>query len=153
MPKQGDLSGPSNWRPITQTSIFAKTFEKIIHQRLSHYLHENQYGFRKGKSTQETIFDFLKFVYSSLNHRKHIGTVCLDVAKAFDCIHHDILLHTMKRIGLSDMTVRWFKSYLTRCQTVKYQNVVSDVSRVKTGIGQGTILGPLLFILPHICLN
>ena len=52
----------------------------------------------------------------------------------------------MKMIGLSDKTVRWFKSYLTRCQTVKFQNVVSDVSRVKTCIGQGTILGPLLFI-------
>ena len=105
-----------------------------------------QYGFRKGKSTHEAIFDFIKFVYSNLNHKKLIVTTCLDVAKAFDCINHDILLIKMKKIGFSDPTTTWFKSYLTRRQAVKYNNVLSGVKDVKTGIGQGTILGPLLFI-------
>ena len=152
LPKSGDLKDPSNWRPITQTSIFAKTFEKIIYQRLNAYFDDNnilsqyQYGFRKGKSTHEAIFDFLKFVYSNLNHKKLIGTACLDVAKAFDCINHDILLLKMEKIGFSNRTIAWFRSYLTRSQTVKYNSILSDSVPVKTGIGQGTILGPLMFI-------
>ena len=112
----------------------------------NHILSKYQYGFAKNKSTQHAIFDLSKYIYSNLNHKKIIGGVCLDVAKAFDCINHDILLYKMSKIGFSITTVSWFKSYLTRRQVVKYDNIVSDVTNVKTGIGQGTILGPLLFI-------
>ena len=152
LPKVGDLSNPSNWRPITQTPIFAKILEKVIHKRLINYLDENsilskyQYGFRKGKSTQEAIFDLVKYVYSGLNHKKVVSAICLDVAKAFDCINHDILLLKMKKIGFTDLSVNWFRSYLTRTQIVKFDNIKSSKLNVKTGIGQGTILGPLLFI-------
>ena len=152
LPKSGTLSDPSNWRPITQTSIFAKIFEKIIYQRTLQYITDNsvltkyQYGFMKGKSTQHAIFDFTKYVYSNLNHKKLIGGVCLDVAKAFDCLNHDILLYKMQKIGFTDGTIDWFRSYLTRSQVVKYNDNLSTVKNVKTGIGQGTILGPLLFI-------
>ena len=152
IPKSGDLSDPSNWRPITQTPIFAKVFEKIIHNRLINYFTDNniltqyQYGFRKGKSTQQAIFDLTKYIYSGLNHKKLIGAVCLDVAKAFDCINHDILLVKMSKIGFNALSLKWFKSYLTRTQVVKYNDLVSSTLPVKTGIGQGTILGPLLFI-------
>ena len=132
--------------------MFAKTLEKIIHRRTLNYLTvhnvltQYQYGFMKGKSTQNAIFDFTKYVYSNLNHKKLIGGVCLDVAKAFDCINHDILLHKMCKIGFSVPTRNLFRSYLTRSQVAKYNDVVSDVKHVKTGIGQGSILGPLIFI-------
>ena len=91
IPKSGDLSSPSNWRPITQTPIFGKIMEKIVHRRMFQYfsecnvLSDYQYGFRPGKSTQQAAFDLLKYIYSGLNHRKIIGLICLDVAKAFDC--------------------------------------------------------------------
>ena len=152
IPKTGDLSDPSNWRPITQTPIFAKIFEKIIHNRLTTFLTNNnilskyQYGFRKGKSTQQAIFDLVKYIYSGLNHKKVVSTICLDVSKAFDCINHDILLYKLAKIGFDQNSLDWFKSYLTRTQLVKFDNVVSNKLSVKTGIGQGTILGPLLFI-------
>ena len=152
IPKSGNLSDPSNWRPITQTCIFAKIFEKIVYSRVLSYFTENnllspyQYGFRKGKSTQQAIFDLTKFIYSGLNHKKIIGTVCLDVAKAFDSINHDILMYKMKKIGFSDNSIAWFRSYLHRTQSVKFGNNTSPDIPVVTGIGQGTILGPLLFI-------
>ena len=152
IPKSGKLSNPSNWRPITQTSIFAKILEKLVYKRLLSYFDENdilskyQYGFRSNKSTQQAVFELVKFIHSGLNNKKLIPCICLDVCKAFDCINHEILLYKFRSIGCSESTVSWFKSYLTRTQTVRYNNVLSDILNIKTGIGQGTILGPLIFI-------
>ena len=152
IPKSGDLTSPSNWRPITQTSIFAKIMEKLFYRRVFNYITEcniltqYQYGYRPGKSTQIATFDLLKYIYSGLNHKKVIGSVCLDVAKAFDCINHYILLYKFRKIGFSENSIGWFKSYLTRTQVVKFDNDLSSSKPVITGIGQGTILGPLLFI-------
>ena len=152
IPKSGDLAQPSNWRPITQTPIFAKIFEKIIHNGVMSYFTDNdilsvfQYGFRKGRSTSHAIFDLVKYIYSGLNRKKLVGAACIDVAKAFDCLNHDILLKKMSKIGFTDHTCAWFRSYLSRSQVVRFKNVNSMSLNVKTGIGQGTILGPLLFI-------
>ena len=152
IPKSGDLSNPSNWRPITQTPVFAKIMEKIVYTRVNNYFIENnilspyQYGFRQGKSTHQAVFDLSKFIYSGLNHKKIVSTICLDVAKAFDSINHNILLYKLSKIGFSDKSVKWFKSYLTRTQVVQFDKNISPESPVVTGIGQGTILGPMLFI-------
>ena len=76
-----------------QTTIFAKKIEKIIHNHIMEYFVENdilsvfQYGFRKSQA----IFDLIKYIYSGINRKKLIGTACLDVAKAFDCLNHEIL--------------------------------------------------------------
>ena len=126
IPKSGNLTDPSNWRPITQTPIFAKIFEKIILNRVMNYFLDNdilsvfQYGFMKGKSTNNAIFDLVKYIYSGLNRKKLIGAACLDVAKAFDCINHDILLKKMSKIGFTEHTCTWFRSYLNRTQVVKF---------------------------------
>ena len=152
IPKSGDLSDPTNWRPITQTPLFAKIFEKIVYNRMIKYFTENnifssyQYGFRKGKSTQQAIFDLTKYIYSNLNHKKIISSVCLDVAKAFDSINHDLLLYKLSKIGFSNASLAWFKSYLTRTQRVTFESTISPELPIITGIGQGTILGPLRFI-------
>ena len=152
IPKSGDLSDPVNWRPITQTPLFAKKIEKIVYNRMIKYFTENnifssyQYGFRKGKSTQQAIFDLPKYIYSNLNHKKLISSVCLNVAKAFDSINHDLLLYKLSKIGFSNASLAWFKSYLTRTQRVNFENNISPELPIITGIGQGTILGPLLFI-------
>ena len=106
--KSGSLSDPSNWRPITQTSIFAKIFEKLIHRRMIAYFDEldilsmYQYGFLKGRSTQQAVFDFVKCVYSGINNKKIISATCLDVCKAFDCTNHDVLLYKFLKIGFSE---------------------------------------------------
>ena len=120
IPKSGNLSDPTNCRPITQTPIFAKKIEKIIHNRIMSYFVDNdilsvfQYGFRKGKSTSQAIFDLIKYIYSGLNRKKLIGTVCLDVAKAFDCLNNEILLKKLSKIGFNEHTCNWFRSYLDR---------------------------------------
>ena len=152
IPKIGDLSDPANWRPITQTPIFAKILEKIVYNRMANYFAHNnvlssyQYGFRPGRSTQQAIFDLTKYIYSNLNHKKIICSICLDVAKAFGCINHDLLLHKMSKIGFCNNSIAWFKSYLTRTQVVKFDKEISTELPVQTGIGQGTILGPIIFI-------
>ena len=92
------------------------------------------------------VFDFTKFVYSSMNNKKLFSAICLDVCKAFDCINHDVLLLKLKKIGFSLSSIAWFKSYLTRTQCVRFNDNVSDDLSIKTGIGQGTILGPFIFI-------
>ena len=153
LPKSGNLTDAGNWRPITQTSIFAKLFEKIIYNRLSTHFDthniftEYQYGFLPDKSTQIASFDLLKNVYSSLNNKKLFGVACLDISKTFDCINHELLLHKLCASGLSDKSLIWFTSYLTRSQAVIFYGNLSTDIRTKSGIGQGTILGPILFIL------
>ena len=152
IPKGGDLSDPGNWRPITQTSIFAKILEKIVHRRLLKYflecniISDYQFGFLPGRSTQLAIFELLKQIYSSFNNKKIFGSICLDVSKAFDCINHIKLFEKMISCGLSDKVLKWFKSYFTRRQLVKFNDQSSDILNVDTGIGQGTILGPLVFV-------
>ena len=153
LPKDGDLLSPSNWRPITQTSIFAKILEKIVHTRLLKYfidtkiISDNQFGFMPGRSTQLAVFELVKQIYSSLNNKKIFGSICLDVSKAFDCIDHAKLFRKMISCGLSDTVLKWFRNYFNRTQCVRFNDVVSDTLRVTSGIGQGTILGPLIFIL------
>ena len=152
IPKNGSLSNPSNWRPITQTNLFGKNLEKIVHRHLLSYfmehqiINDRQYGFLPGKSTHEAIFDLTRHIYSSINNKKLMGLLFLDVSKAFDCIVHSRLLYKLKSVGCDDMVIRWFTSYLRRRQIVTYNNVDSPVCPVPTGIGQGTILGPLIFI-------
>ena len=152
IPKQGSLSDPSNWRPITQTNLFGKTLEKIVHKHLLAYFLENgiindrQYGFLPGKSTHEAVFDLIRHIYSSVNNKKLMGMLFLDISKAFDCIIHERLMLKLASIGCDPLVLSWFKSYLRRRQIVLYNDKESSSLNVGTGIGQGTILGPLIFI-------
>ena len=152
IPKGGDLSDPGNWRPITQTSVFAKLLEKLVHKRLLNYFIQNniisdyQFGFLPGRSTQLAIFELLKQIFSAFNNKKIFGSICLDVSKAFDCINHVKLFAKMRSCGFSDDTLSWFRSYFSRTQIVRFNNMVSSVQTVGSGIGQGTILGPLIFV-------
>ena len=106
LPKTGNRTHPGNWRPISNTSIFAKILEKLVHKQISRYLHthkfisEHQYGFVPGRSTHEAIFKFVKNIYSAINNGKIMGVLFLDIAKAFNCINHDILDIYMANIGL-----------------------------------------------------
>ena len=153
IPKSGDLNEPSNWRPIIQTNVYAKILEKVVHTRLLEHVLDNniltkyQFGFLPGKSTQLAIFDLLKHVYSSLNNKKIFETACLDISKAFDCLNHPLLILKLRKMGLSDVSLNWFTSYLDRKQQLTFNDIISECVSVKTGIGQGTIVGPLIFLL------
>ena len=152
IPKYGDKNDPGNWRPISQTVIFAKILEKIVHSQLLAYLQDNnilskfQYGFLPGKSTQEAVFDIVRHVYSAINQNKILGMIFLDVAKAFNCIDHEILYKKFQQIGMCDRALNWFRSYLTRSQVIRYGNLISNKLELSAGIAQGTVLGPLIFI-------
>ena len=108
IPKEGDLTNPSNWCPITQTSIFAKILEKLVHRRLLKYFLDNQiiseylFGFMPGRSTQLAVFELTKQTYSALNNKKIFGSICLDISKAFDCIDHNKLFIKLRSCGVSE---------------------------------------------------
>ena len=152
IPKDGDKNRAVNWRPISQTIFFAKILEKIVHKQLLKYFTTNnilakmQYGFLPGKSTQEAVFTTVKHIYSTINQNKVMGLIFLDVAKAFNCLDHNVLYDKLKNVGMSERILKWFRSYLTRTQVVKYGDEVSDKLTVTAGIAQGTVLGPLVFI-------
>ena len=152
LPKGGDLRYPTNWRPITQTCIPSKLMEKIIHKRLLDYLlqhnllDQNQYGFLHGKSTQKAVFDLIKDIYNNINNEKDTGLLFLDVRKAFDSLNHKILLRKLCNIGLPGNILRWFENYLDREQYVRYNGNISKGLKTISGIPQGSILGPTLFI-------
>ena len=110
-------------------------------------INKNQFGFLPGKSTHEAIFKVVHSVYSSLNNRKLTGMILLDIAKAFNCISHDILYAKMASYGFDKTVIQWFCSYLHRTQQVTINNMLSTFIPVTHGIAQGTVLGPILFIL------
>ena len=152
IPKSGEKRNVGNWRPISQTNIFAKFWKKIVHgQRLSFrqnndILSEFQFGFLPEKLTYEAVFNVLLHMYSTVNNNKLMGVLFLDIAKAFICINHLLLYNKMRDAGMSHRVITSFRSYLARTQCVKYGDVISTSMNVENGIAQGTVLGPLIFI-------
>ena len=152
LPKTGDPKIPGNWRPFSQTCIFAKILEGIVKSRLLEYLLQNsllydyQYGLLPKRSTQEAAFELTKAMYSTINNRKLMAMIFLDVAKAFNCIHHKCLYSKLESIGCSHRCLTWFCSYLNRTQLVSCMDKKSNIVSVRPGLAQGTVLGPLIFI-------
>ena len=138
LPRDGDLTDPGKWRPITQTSIFAKHLEKLVHTRLlkyfldNHILSDYQFGFLPGRSTQLAVFELTKQIYLALNNKKIFGSICLDISKAFDCIDHNKLYAKLRSCGVAGDVLRWFCNYFDRTQEVKIGNNVSKCKSITT---------------------
>ena len=152
--KAGDRSKISNYRPISVINNFSKIFEKCLKDRTVNYLQDNgvlsnkQFGFRNGLSTENAIFELVKQITNHLDNNKKCLAVFLDLAKAFDTVPHHILLNTLDSYGIRGTVLDVFKSYLNdRQQSVKIGEVKSDPSNIMIGIPQGTVLGPILFII------
>ena len=152
LPKNGDKTLANNWRPISQTILYAKILEKIVHRQILKYFSDNavisqyQFGFLPEKSTQEAVFNTIRHIYSSINQNKIMGMLFLDMAKAFNCIDHNTLYKKLSDVGMCKRVIDWFKSYLKRSQFIRYGDTLSNTMDIPAGIAQGTVLGPLIFI-------
>ena len=134
--------------------IFGKIFEKIIYNRLYNFftakgvLHEDQFGFRKGHSTAHALHKSVNSIKMNLEDGKHVLGIFIDLSKAFDTLDHGILLSKLEKYGIRGSAHNLMASYLTdRKQYVSFNKTSSDSLSIRYGVPQGSILGPLLFLL------
>jgi hypothetical protein len=152
--KVGNNNEISNFRPISILPYFSKLFEKIMYDRLlSHINHINllyplQHGFQTGHSTSMSLLDMQDKISKAIDNNEFSIGIFLDLAKAFDTVNHTILLEKLQHYGIRGIALKWFKSYLTdRSQQVLCNGSLSSLKLILHGVPQGSILGPLLFLI------
>ena len=152
--KGGSKLDIQNYRPISLLSAFSKIFEKIMHHRVSNFLninnalHEKQYGFRSGRSCEQALLLAQNEIITALNKNQIAMLLLIDFSKAFDMVDHKVLLHKLQHYGIRGHAYTWFKSYLEgRKQFVELSGKQSSTMNLEYGVPQGSILGPLLFII------
>ena len=152
--KKGDKLDPSNYRPISLLSTLSKILEKLIFKRTMNFLKyhnvftNSQFGFRQKHSTIHALLNFVDKVTHAIDNYSHLIGIFLDFSKAFDTINHDILLHKLSHYGIRGKALEWFRNYLNnRKQYVSLNDHNSTLKDIKCGVPQGSILGPLLFIV------
>lgn len=156
--KKGNTEEISNYRPISMLSVFSKIIEKLMQARVLNFLNNCKYfnsfqhGFTKNKSTTTALFNFITYVLDSLEAGSAVCGIFLDLSRAFDTLDHNQLLIKLECSGMRGLTLDWFASYLIgRKQKVSLTvNGIREESEIVTcryGVPQGSVLGPLLFII------
>ena len=150
--KSDDKLQVENYRPISVLPVLSKVVERVVHSQLNAHLHQldflyqHQYGFRRGHSTEQAITQLNNWVLESMDEGKVTGLLFIDISKAFDSLNHKVLLRKLEHLGLSERSLRWFRSYLAdRQQSVLINGELSEPHTITLGVPQGSILGPLLF--------
>jgi hypothetical protein len=152
--KKGTATDMNNYRPISLLTATSKVFEKVAFTQLYSYFqmnnlfHGSQYGFRPLHSTELAALDLVDRVSFDLENKNNSIAIYMDLSKAFDTLDHDILLSKLHYYGIEGSSLDWFKSYLSnRKQYVDINDATSSHATISTGVPQGSILGPLLFII------
>ena len=152
--KSKDKEEFKNYRPVSLLPCISKILEKIIHKRLYNFLllqnifYESQYGFRPKHSTINAVTELSNHVINSIDNKQCTLAVFLDLSKAFDTIDHMTLLAKLAHYGIRGVALEWFRSYLTnRKQYVQIKDEKSATETITYGVPQGSVLGPLLFII------
>ena len=152
--KKGSRTDPANYRPVALTSILCKTMEHIIASQLhTHldrhgYICDNQHGFRRCRSCETQLFSTTQDFINAIEEGNRIDAIVLDFSKAFDKVDHERLLVKVQHCGVSGNLLSWVESWLVgRKQRVVVDGAESEECDVASGVPQGSVLGPLFFII------
>jgi hypothetical protein len=151
---KGDILDENNYRPISVISHICKILEKEVQKQLVKYLCEHDFitlsqsAYRKFHGTHTSVHRVIEDLLDNVSDRLYTGICMLDLSKCFDTINHGILLEKLKYYGILNQQHKWFTSYLNeRSQVVVCNNKLSDKAEISIGVPQGSVLGPILFLL------
>ncbi|CAL4083944.1 unnamed protein product, partial [Meganyctiphanes norvegica] len=152
--KKGDRNDPANYRPVSLTSQVCKVLETVVRDNILNHLKENdllsdkQHGFREGRSCLSNLLTTLEDWTSILDDGDCVDVAYLDFRKAFDLVSHKHLLLKLQKYGINGQVGNWIKAFLeNRKQRVVIRGQVSDELDVLSGVPQGSVLGPILFLI------
>lgn len=152
--KKGNPDDPGNYRPISLVPIIAKIVEWLLAAQIAEYFENNnlfineQFGFRQKRNTEKAILTLISKISNGFDDDTYIGGTFCDLSKAFDCVAHKTLILKLNFYGFNPLSTKLIESYLTnRQQLVHYNDKNSNLSSIQYGVPQGSILGPLLFLI------
>lgn len=152
--KGGDPSSPKNYRPVSLLPIMSRILEYVVKQQLTAYLNAesllpaSQFAYRKSHSTEDAVTLAVNRWLIAQSERKYTAVVFVDMSKAFDRVQHERLISELFSLGISGPVLQWFTSYLSdRFQQVRVEGNLSELVPCSRGVPQGSVLGPLLFVL------